>query len=136
MRPKVPWTKSMLEKFIEEGLLTEDEERVLRTRIAGWSIVKQSMEFGMSTASVSRMIRGIKRKYIALQPQFPDIFPPMKISKYELALDSESPQEEAMCKHILDEFTTSCGRDVRKMTAEEIIKCQKTCPYNDFYRTK
>lgn len=66
MRPKVPWTKSMLEKFIEEGLLTEDEERVLRTRIAGWSIVKQSMEFGMSTASISRMIRGIKRKYIAL----------------------------------------------------------------------
>lgn len=136
MRPKVPWTKSMLEKFIEEGLLTEDEERVLRTRIAGWSIVKQSIEFGMSTASVSRMVRGIKRKYVALQPQFPDIFPPIKVSKYELALDSESQQEEAMCKYILDEFTTSCGRDVRKMTAEEIIKCQKTCPYNDFYRTK
>ena len=60
----------------------------------------------------------------------------IKISKYELSLDSDSPQEEAMCKYILDEFTTSCGRDVRKMTAEEIIKCQKTCPYDDFYRTK
>ena len=136
MRPKVPWTKSMLEKFIEEGLLTEDEERVLRTRIAGWSIVKQSMEFGMSTASISRMIRGIKRKYVALQPQFPDIFPPIKVSKYELALDSETLQEEAQCKHILDEFTTSCGKDIRTMTAEEIIMCQKTCPYNDFYKTK
>lgn len=136
MRPKVPWTKSMLEKFIEEALLTEDEERILRTRIAGWSIVKQSIEFGMSTASISRIIRGIKRKYVVLQPQFPDIFPQMKISKYELALDSETPQEEAQCKHILDEFTTSCGRDVRLMTVDEIIKCQKQCPYDDFYKTK
>lgn len=135
MRPKVPWTKTMLEKFIEEALLNEDEERILRTRIAGWSIVKQSLEFSMSTSSVSRIVRSIKRKYVALQPKFPDIFPPMKISKYELALDSETPQEEAQCKYILDEFTTSCGRDVRKMTAEQIIKCQKTCPYNDFYKT-
>ena len=42
MKPKVPWTKTMLEKFIEEALLNEDEEKILRTRIAGWSIVKQS----------------------------------------------------------------------------------------------
>ena len=58
MKLKVPWTKSMLEKFIEEALLTEDEEKIIRTRIAGWSIVKQSMEFGMSTASISRIIKG------------------------------------------------------------------------------
>lgn len=133
MRSRVPWTKSMLEKFIEEALLTEDEEQILRTRIAGWSIVKQSMEFGLSTSSVSRIVREIKRKYVALQPKFPDIFPPMKISKYELALDSDTPQEEAQCRHILDEFTTSCGRDVRKMTVAEIIRCQKTCPYDNFY---
>lgn len=136
MRPKVPWTKSMLEKFVEEALLNEEEEKLIRTRIAGWSIVKQSMEFGMSTSSISRIIRGIRRKYLALQPQFPDLFPPIKLNKYELALDSEDPQEEAMCKHILDEFKTSCGRDVRKMTVEEIIHCQKTCPYDDFYKTK
>ena len=45
MKTKVPWTKTMLDKFIEECLLTEDEERILRTRIAGWTIVKQSLEF-------------------------------------------------------------------------------------------
>lgn len=136
MRPKVPWTKSMLEKFVEEALLNEEEEKLIRTRIAGWSIVKQSMEFGMSTSSISRIIRGIRRKYIALQPQFPDLFPPIKLTKYELALDSETPQEEAQCKHILDQFKTSCGRDVRKMTVDEIIKCQKNCPYDDFYKIK
>ena len=45
MKTKVPWTKTMLDKFIDECLLTEDEERILRTRIAGWTIVKQSLEF-------------------------------------------------------------------------------------------
>lgn len=63
MTPKVPWTKTMLEKFIDEALLTEDEERVLRTRIAGWSIVKQSMEMGLSTATVSRIVKSIVKKY-------------------------------------------------------------------------
>ena len=29
MKPKVPWTKFMLEKFIEEALLSEDEEKQL-----------------------------------------------------------------------------------------------------------
>lgn len=134
MKPKVPWTKAMLEKFIEEGLLTEDEERILRTRIAGWSIVKQSIEFGMSTSSVSRIVRNIRRKYLGLQPKFPDIFPPLKLSKYELALDSETVQEEAQCKHLLDSFKTSCGKDLRTMTVEEIIHCQKNCPYDVFYQ--
>lgn len=134
MKPKVPWTKAMLEKFIEEGLLTEDEEQILRTRIAGWSIVKQSIEFGMSTSSVSRIVRNIRRKYLALQPKFPDIFPPMKLSKYELALDSETVQEEAQCKYLLDGFKTSCGKDLKTMTVEEIINCQKNCPYDVFYQ--
>ena len=39
MRSRVPWTKSMLEKSIEEALLTEDEEQILRTRIAGYSSI-------------------------------------------------------------------------------------------------
>ena len=136
MKTKVPWTKTMLDKFIEECLLTEDEERILRTRIAGWTIVKQSMEFGISTSSISRIIRELRRKYIQIQPKFPDIFPEIKMNIYELALDSATLQEAAQCKHILDEFTTSCGKDVRQMTADEIITCQKNCPYDDFYLIK
>lgn len=134
MKPKVPWTKSMLEKFIEEALLNEDEEKILRTRIAGWTIIKQSMEMGMSTASVSRIVRNIRRKYLMIQPQFPDIFPPLKMSKYELALDSDTLQEVAQCGNLLDEFTTKCGKNIKDMTAEEIIHCQKNCPYDNFYK--
>ena len=78
MKPKVPWTKTMLEKFIEEALLNEDEEKILRTRIAGWSIVKQSLEFQMSTATVSRIINNIKHKYEQIQPMYPNIFPKLK----------------------------------------------------------
>lgn len=134
MKTKVPWTKTMLDKFIEECLLTEDEERILRTRIAGWTIVKQSMEFGISTSSISRIIRELRRKYIQIQPKFPDIFPVIKMSIYELALDSETLQEAAQCGNLLDKFTTKCGRNAKDMTAEEIIHCQKNCPYDDFYK--
>lgn len=133
MKPKIPWTKSMLEKFIEEALLTEDEEKIIRTRIAGWSIVKQSMEFGMSTASISRIIKGIRTKYMALQPQFPEIFPTIKKSKYEEAIDVLTTIQDIHCNMIVGESTTFCGKDLHTLTAEEIIKCQKNCPYNHFY---
>ena len=136
MKPKVPWTKSMLDKFLEEALLTEDEERILRTRIAGWSIVKQSIEFGMSTAAVSRIIKSIKTKYIALQPKFPEHFPPLKPSKYEQALDALTIQEYEKSQCLLEGFRTACGKDIRTMSADEIIACQKTCSYKTFYITK
>ena len=68
---RVPWTKTMLEKFIDEGLLTKDEEQVLRTRIAGWSIVKQSEEMGLSTATISRIITNITKKYKSVQQIYP-----------------------------------------------------------------
>lgn len=134
MRPKVPWTKPMLEKFIEEALLSEDEERVLRTRIAGWSIVKQSMEMCVSTATISRIVNQIKSKYKAIQPLYPDIFPPMKQTKFEDILDSTEQDAQAKCDHLISEFETQCGKDLRKMTMEQIIICQKNCPYNTFYK--
>ena len=134
MRPKVPWTKTMLEKFVDEALLTEDEEKVLRTRIAGWSIVKQSMEMGLSTASVSRLIQSIRKKYKAIQPKFPDIFPPLKQTKYEKALDAFSVFEDIHCIQLLEQFETKCGKDTRNMGINEIIECQKNCPYNNFYK--
>jgi len=136
MKPRVPWTKTMLEKFIEEALLNEEEEQILRTRIAGWSIVKQSIEMGMSTASVSRIVKNIQNKYIAIQPQFPDLFPPLKKSKYEQALNAMNLTEDKQCVHLLDEFKTQCGKDLRTLSIDEIIKCQKNCPFDEFYVTK
>lgn len=136
MKTKIPWTKTMLEKFIEEALLTEDEERILRTRVAGWSIVKQSVELNMSVSTVSRLVRNIRQKYLTLQDQFPDIFPKLKPSKYDEALNATTPQDDIKCVHSLNEFQTSCGKDMRKMTVDEIIQCQKNCPYDEFYMIK
>lgn len=134
MRPKVPWTKTMLEKFIEEALLNEDEEKILRTRIAGWSIIKQSMELQMSTATVSRIINNIKNKYNKVQEMYPETFPKLKYSKYEQALDATTIPQDVNCKNLLSEFEPTCEKDNRTLTAEQIIECQKHCPYDNFYK--
>lgn len=134
MGTKIPWTKSMLEKFLEEALLTEEEEKILRTRIAGWSIVRQSMEFGLSTATVSRIVNKIVNKYKILQPKFPDVFPPFKESKYEKALNTVEPELDVHCVKLMNEFETRCGKDLRKMTVEEIMECQRNTPYDNFYK--
>lgn len=136
MNPKVPWTKTMLEKFIDEALLTKDEEQVLRTRIAGWSMMKQADEMGLSVTTVSRIIKNISRKYKAVQPLYPDIFPPLKKSKYEKALDAKNNEQNRYCAHLMGQFETQCGKDLRGMTIAEIIECQKNCPYDEFYKTK
>ena len=78
MKHKVPWNRTLLEDFIKEGLLTEDEEFIMRTRLAGWSQVKQAIERSISTATVSNIVRRLKDKYNELSGQFPDRFPPMK----------------------------------------------------------
>lgn len=136
MKSKVPWTKTMLEKFIEEALLTEDEERILRTRVAGWSIAKQSLELNMSASTVSRMVKSIRQKYLVMHSRFPDLFPVIKPSKYDNALDVMDVLEDVHCVDVLSDFKTTCGKDLRKMTVDEIIKCQKSCPYEEFYVRK
>jgi hypothetical protein len=132
---RVPWTKTMLEKFIDEGLLTKDEEQVLRTRIAGWSIVKQSEEMGLSTATISRIITNITKKYKSVQQIYPDMFPPLKETKYEKALNANTLEQEKQCAHLLNQFETQCGKDIRHMSMQEIIECQKHCPHDEFYKT-
>lgn len=136
MKSKVPWTKTMLEKFIEEALLTEDEERILRTRVAGWSIAKQTIELNMSASTVSRLIKSIRQKYLIMHSRFPDLFPAIKPSKYDKALDVIDMLEDVRCVNTLSDFKTSCGKDLRKMTVDQIIKCQKECPYDEFYVRK
>jgi hypothetical protein len=62
------WNKIILNEFIDLACLTETEEKILRTRIAGWSRVRQSMEFNMSVSSVDCVIRTINLKYDMVQP--------------------------------------------------------------------
>lgn len=62
------WNKIILNEFLDLACLTETEEKILRTRIAGWSRVRQSMEFNMSISSVDCVIRTINLKYDMVQP--------------------------------------------------------------------
>lgn len=77
MAKQVPWTKRIVEEFISEAMLTETEERILRTRIAGWSTTKQAVDLNMSVASINRIIANLKQKYDEVQP-YSDILPERK----------------------------------------------------------
>lgn len=60
---QVVWTKPILEAFLSTAFLTDEEAKILRTQIAGWSRAKQAMTFGMSIGTVDRIIRRLKTKY-------------------------------------------------------------------------
>lgn len=77
MAKQVPWNKIILDEFVELALLTEDEQKIMRTRIAGWTRVKQSMEFGMSLSSIDRTIATLKRKYDGVQ-KYSNVLPKRK----------------------------------------------------------
>lgn len=75
MTNEVIWTKIVLERFIEQANLSEDEEIVIRTRAAGWSRIKQAMELNLSVSTIDRIISRLKRKYDEVQASDP-ILPP------------------------------------------------------------
>lgn len=79
MAHQVPWNKVVLEAFISEAILTEDEEKIIRTRLAGWSRTKQSIEFGMSISTIDKIISTLKKKYDNAQ-KYSTILPPRKCS--------------------------------------------------------
>lgn len=87
MSKQVPWNKIILETFIEEALLTKDEEMIMRTRVAGWSRTKQAMELGMSISTVDKHIATLKKKYDNVQKYNP-LLPPRKASAEETWMDN------------------------------------------------
>lgn len=87
MSNQVPWNKIILERFIELAVLTKDEEAIMRTRVAGWTITQQSIELGLSVSTVNRIIDKLKKKYDAVQKYDP-ILPPRKQSTKELYMDT------------------------------------------------
>lgn len=87
MSKQVLWTNVILEEFIRLGALTEDEEKVLRTRVAGWAVSKQARELGMSESSVARIIRRLKVKYDRVQP-YSDKLPKRRHSAEETYMDT------------------------------------------------
>lgn len=80
---RVLWTKVVLEEFIDKALLTKEEEMIMRTRVAGWTRVKQANEFNMSIGTVDNIIRRLKAKYDEVQRIDP-ILPPRKDNEIRL----------------------------------------------------
>lgn len=83
MAKQVPWNKLILEEFIDLALLNSEEEFVLRTRIAGWSIDQQADKLNISNSSVNRIIRKLKLKYDKVQ-KHSSLLPTRKKCKSEL----------------------------------------------------
>lgn len=87
MAKEVPWNRIIFERFSSLAMLNEDELKILETRIAGWTRVKQAREFGMSLATVDRIISRLKDKYDTVQI-YDDILPPRRYSKEEEYMDT------------------------------------------------
>ena len=68
-------------------MLSKDEEAIMRTRVAGWSRTQQSMELGMSLATVDRIIKRLKVKYDNVQ-KYSVLLPPRRDSVEETYMDT------------------------------------------------
>lgn len=64
----VPWNRVILEEFVSLAILSPEEEKLIRTRAAGWSQVKQALDLNVSLATITRMIRKLRAEYISLVP--------------------------------------------------------------------
>lgn len=87
MSKQVPWSKIILETFVEEALLSKEEEWILRTRIAGWSRTKQCMELNISLSTLDKRISALKKKYDKVSRYNP-LLPPRKTSAEETWMDN------------------------------------------------
>jgi len=75
MAHQVKWTKTIFDTFAEEAMLSEEEKLILKTRIEGWTITKQSIELGKSESAINAMIKNLKLKYDQAQANRPDVLP-------------------------------------------------------------
>lgn len=87
MAHQVPWNKIILETFIEEAMLSEEEEWIMRTRVAGWSRTKQASELNISEATLDKRIAELKMKYDNVSKYNP-LLPPRKFSAKETWMDN------------------------------------------------
>lgn len=83
MKHQVPWSKTLLNDFIEEGLLTKTETDLMKLRVRNESVQYQAQTLNVSTATIDRMVVKLKIKYDQLHEQFPDRFPKRERSKKE-----------------------------------------------------
>lgn len=90
----MPWTKSLLEEFSTEAMLSDREIKLMEMRIHGDSVIKQAQELYVSTSTVCRMLAIVRAKYDALHKEMPDKFPYRKPSRFEKYLEPVLDMEE------------------------------------------
>lgn len=73
------WTKDILDKFIEKAMLNDFEQELLKSKIAGESILQQSQRLNVSTSTISRTTARMKKKYDAVQRVCNDLPPRNKL---------------------------------------------------------
>lgn len=64
---QILWTKKLVDTFIKEGMLTEEEKEVLLLRVKGYTIAETSELMNISDSKVNRIVRRLKIKYDNLQ---------------------------------------------------------------------
>lgn len=62
MAHEVPWDRRIVEEFIDQAMLSDDEQWLLRTRIQGMPRCQQADALGLSERSLDRMIRRLKKQ--------------------------------------------------------------------------
>lgn len=63
---KVPWNREIYKEFVSLAYLSKEEEKILKTRIAGWNQAAQIDELHMSLATLNRRVRKLKDKYYSV----------------------------------------------------------------------
>lgn len=86
MTHQVPLNKVILEEFIRIGCLSETEEMIMRTRVHGWTITKQSYELNMSESNIKKIIASLKKKYDNVE-KYSALLQPRKHCAKELYMD-------------------------------------------------
>ena len=98
MPKSLVWGKIIMETFFEESGINDRiklgdtkariMEGIMRTRVAGWTVAKQAVEFNISVDTVNKYIRELKDLYDDTQ-KYSVILPVRKQSKKEQELDSQ-----------------------------------------------
>lgn len=88
MSHEVVWTKKVLERFCEAAKLTDFERQVMETRIAGMTITQQAFYLSVSDSTVCRTVARLKKKYDAVQKEYPDELKPRRKTVYEDFMDN------------------------------------------------
>lgn len=86
MSKQVNWNKIIYDEFLRLAILTDDEKKVLETRLKNYSRIQQSEMLGVSVATIDRIIKSLKIKYDQVQP-YSEKLPKRRLSLKEISMD-------------------------------------------------